>query len=116
MIREGEVLMLIDGNMIMSGFVSKGVNNLVDYGWKKIKDANNMRKAHEQNIETRIYQVTVDAINAFTFNEYQDQDILLYVVECIFRGFKEGKKYIEAVKMGLKILESQITDDRCQDF
>ena len=108
--------MLIDGNMIMSGFVSKGVNNLVDYGWKKIKDANNMRKAHEQNIETRIYQVTVDAINAFTFNEYQDQDILLYVVECIFRGFKEGKKYIEAVKMGLKILESQITDDRCQDF
>lgn len=108
--------MLIDGNMIMSGFVSKGVNNLVDFGWKKIKDANSDRKSHEQNIETRIYQVIVDAINVFTFNEYKDQDILYYVVECIFKGFKEGKKYIEAVKMGLKILESQITDDRCQDF
>ena len=68
--------MLIDGNMIISGFVSKGVNNLVDFGWKKIKDAYNMKKAHEQNIETRIYQVTVDAINAFTFNTYKNQDLL----------------------------------------
>jgi len=108
--------MLIDGNMIMSGFVSKGVNNLVDFGWKKIKDANSERKSHEQNIETRIYQVTVDAINVFTFNEYKNQDILYYVAESILRGFKSEIENIEAVKMGLKILESQISDDRCADF
>ena len=108
--------MLIDGNMIISGFVSKGVNNLVDFGWKKIKDAYNMRKAHEQNIETRIYQVTVDAINAFTFNTYKNQDLLFVAAEIIFSGFKSKKEPIEAVKTGLNILESQITNDRCQEF
>ncbi len=108
--------MLIDGNMIISGFVSKGVNNLVDFGWKKIKDVYNMRKAHEQNIETRIYQVTVDAINAFTFNTYKNQDLLFVAAEIIFSGFKSKKEPIEAVKIGLNILESQITNDRCQEF
>lgn len=108
--------MLIDGNMIISGFVSKDVNNLVDYSWNKIKDANNKRKSPEQNIETRIYQVTVDAINEFTFNKYKEQDTLYIATESIFRGFREGRKYIEAVKIGLKMLESQITDDSCVDF
>ena len=84
--------------MIISGFFSKGVNNLVDFGWNKIKDANNKRKSHEQNIETRIYQVTVDAINVFTFNEYKDQNILYYVAENILRGLKSEKENIEAVK------------------
>lgn len=102
--------------MIMSGFVSKGVNNLVDFGWKKIKDANSDRNSHKQNIETRIYQVTVDAINVFTFNEYKNQDILYYVAESILRGFKSEIENIEAVKMGLKMLDLQITDDRCADF
>ena len=108
--------MLIDGSMIMSGFVSKVVNDCGDILKNKIKSANNERNSHEQNIETRIYQVTVDAVNAFTFDTYKDQDILYFAAENILRGFKEGKKYIEAVKMGLKILESQISDDRCADF
>ncbi len=102
--------------MIVSGFVSKVDNNLVDFGWNKIKNVNNERNSHEQNIETRIYQATVDAINAFTFNEYKNQDILFYVAENILRGFISKKENIEAVKTGLKMLESQITDDRCEDF
>lgn len=114
--REDEADMIIDGNMIMSGFVSKVVNNLADFEWNKVKNVYNERKSHEQSIETRIYQVTVDAINVFTFDKYKNQDILYIVAESIFRGFKEGKNYIEAVKMGLQMLDSQITNDRCVDF
>lgn len=101
--REDEADMIIDGNMIMSGFVSKVVNNLADFEWNKVKNVYNERKSHEQSIETRIYQVTVDAINVFTFDKYKNQDILYIVAESIFRGFKEGKNYIEAVKMGLQM-------------
>lgn len=102
--------------MIISGFISKVDNNLVDFGWKKIKNVNNESNSHEQNIETRIYQVTVDAINAFTFDTYKNQDILYIAAESILGGFKSKKDKIEAVKAGLKMLESQIADDRCADF
>lgn len=108
--------MLIDGNMIISGFVSKVVNDCGDILKSKIRRADENRECSKQNIETRIYQVTIDAINAFTFNEYEDQDKLYIAAESIFRAFKERTKYIEAVKMGLKMLEPQITDDRCKDF
>ena len=102
--------------MIISGLVSKVDNNCVDFFWKKIKTADENRKSFEQNIETRIYQVIVDSINTFTFNAYKDQDTLYYAAECILRGFINKIEYIEAVKMGLKMLESQITVDRCVDF
>lgn len=108
--------MPIDSSMVISGFISKIVNDCVDVLKEKIRDADRNRKANEQNIETRIYQVTIDAINMFTYNDYKKHDILYDVAENILNGFKSGKEYVKAVKMGLEMFGPQVTDDRCKDF
>ncbi|MDE6566310.1 MAG: hypothetical protein K2K70_01085, partial [Lachnospiraceae bacterium] len=108
--------MLIDSSMVISGFVSKVINDCGDVLKSKIISADKNRKSSEQNIETRIYQVTVDAINVFMFDTYKEQDILYDAAESILRGFKIQKENIEAVKAGLKMLESQITDGICEGF
>ena len=108
--------MLIDGNMIISGLVSKVVNDCGDILKSKIRRADENRECSEQNIETRIYQVIIDAINESISSKNKKQEELYDAAESILSGFKSKKENIEAVKTGLKILESQITDDRCQDF
>lgn len=112
--------MLIDGSMIMSGFVSKVINEIVDIPGNPIKNAikkaDKDRKAKNQNIETRVYQVIIDAMKEFTIGTYKSEDILYDATEMIINGFRSKKENIEAVKTGLKILESQISDDRCADF
>ena len=112
----GDVLMITDGNMIMSGFVSKVINDCGDILKSKIRSADKNRKSSEQNMETRIYQVTIDAINIFTFDTCKDRDILYDAAERILKGFKGERENIEAVKAGLKMLESQITDGICEGF
>lgn len=56
--------------MIIGGFVSKIVSDVVDILENPIKDAirnaDKKRRDRNQNIETRIYQVTIDAIKEFT--------------------------------------------------
>ncbi len=109
--------MLIDGGMIISGFVSKVVNDCVDVLKDKIKDADKNRKANEQNIETRIYQVTIDAINKFTCDKYKGEDALYDSTESILNGLKSGKNNIaEIVRVGLKGLGLQVTGDTCEIF
>ena len=112
--------MLIDGSMIMSGFVSKVINEIVDIPGNPIKNAikkaDKDRKAKNQNIETRIYQVIIDAIKEFAKGIFKSEDTLCDAAEMIINAFRAKKENIEAVKAGLKMLESQITDDRCADF
>lgn len=109
--------MLITLDMVISGFVSKVVNDCVDVLKDKIKKADKNRKAYEQNIETRIYQVTIDALNVFTSNNFKNQDKLFDSAESILRGFKRSiDNNIDAVRAGLKMLVQQVTVDTCEDF
>ena len=108
--------MLIDGNMIISGFVSKVVNDCGDILKSKIRRADENRECSEQNIETRIYQVIIDAINESISSKNKKQEELYDAAESILSGFKTKKENIEVVKVGLEILDSSITYDRCQDF
>lgn len=75
--------MLIDSSMIISGFVSKVVNDCVDVLKEKIKDADKNRKSYEQNMQTRKYQVTIDALNEFTSDKYKGEDNLYDLAESI---------------------------------
>lgn len=109
--------MPIDSSMIISGLVSKVVNDGVDVLKKKIKDADKNRKVYEQNIETRIYQVTIDALKEFTKDENRGEDALYDAAESIIQGFKNwNDDYIEAVRAGFKKLELQVTGDTCEAF
>ena len=112
--------MIIDSSMVISGFISKIVSDIVDIPENPIKNAirnaDKKRKGKNQSIETRIYQVTIDAIKEFTKREYKGQDILYDAAESIIRGFKNGNNNAEAVRVGLKMLVSQVTSETCEEF
>lgn len=114
---KGEVLMMITKEMIISGFISKIVSDVVDIPENAIRNADKKRRDKNQSIETRIYQVTVDAIKEFTKREYKGQDVLYDAAESIIRGFIRNRNdKVEAVRMGLKMLVSQVGFDTCEDF
>lgn len=109
--------MPIDSSVIISGFVSKVVNDCMDVLKEKIKDADKDRKSYEQNMETRIYQVTIDALNEFTSDRYKGEDSLYDSAESILNGVKNSKiDKIDAVIAGLKMLGLQETTDTGKEF
>ncbi|MBO5093602.1 MAG: hypothetical protein J6C33_04500 [Lachnospiraceae bacterium] len=108
--------MQITGEMVIRGFGSMVAADCWDIFKNAIKSADKNRKALNQNIETRIYQVTIDAINAVTYNKYKEQDILYDSAESILKGFESGGENSEAVKAGLKMLGLQATGDMCKEF
>lgn len=102
---------------ILNGFAGKVISDCIDISINAIKKADKNRKSKNQTMETRIYQVTVDAIKAFTKREYKGQDVLYDVAESIIRGFMRNKNNkVEAVRMGLKMLGLQVTSETCKDF
>lgn len=106
--------------MIIGGFVSKVISDIVDIPENPIKDAlrnaDKKKRDKNQTIETRIYQVTIDAIKEFTKKEYKGQDVLYDAAESIIIGFKNSNNNVEAVRVGLKMLVSQVTSETCEGF
>ena len=118
---KGDVLMTIAEEMMLGGFVSKVINEVIDVPLKPIKNAiknaDKSRKDKNQSIETRIYQVTIDALNEFSNNKFKGRDVLYDAAESIIKGFKSSQNCNpEAVRAGLKMLRSQVTSDTCEDF
>lgn len=102
---------------VIGEFISEVVNNCVDVSWGKIKEADKNRKSKSQNIQTRIYQVIIDAINIFTCNKYKNQNKLYDAAETLLNGFKNSvDNQIESVKIGLNILISDVDNDTCERF
>ncbi len=99
---------------ILNGLASKIISDCIDISINAIKNADKNRKSYNQNIQTRIYQVIIDALNEFTYNKYKGQDKLYEGAESILKGFKGYKK--EAVELGLKMFISQVTDNVYMDF
>ncbi len=108
---------MIPEGAIISGFISKIINDVIDVTREKIKKADSDRKAENQSFETRIYQVIIDAINEFTYGEYANQDILYDAAENMLNGFKNSEKdNIVAVKSGLENFILNVDDTGCGKF
>lgn len=101
---------------VFGDFVSKVVSDGVDVLKSAIKDADLDRKSYNQNLQTRLYQLIVDALNRFTYNKYEKQDKLYAAAESILKGYISTQDNIDAVKSGLKMLVSDVNSDACQDF
>jgi len=101
---------------VFGDFVSKVVSDGVDVLKSAIKDADLDRKSYNQNLQTRLYQLMIDALNRFTYNKYEKQDKLYEVAESILKGYISTKDNTDAVKTGLKILVSDVNNDTCQEF
>lgn len=97
-------------------FVSKIVSDGVDILKGAIKDADLDRKSYNQNLQTRLYQLIVDALNGFTYNKYEKQDKLYDAAESILKGYVSNQNNIDAVKSGLKMLVLDVNNDICQEF
>lgn len=101
---------------VFADFVAKAVSDSVDVLKYAIKDADLDRKSYNQNLQTRLYQLIVDAINKFTYNKYEKQDKLYDAAESIIKGYIGIQDNVDAVKSGLKMLVSGVNDDTCQEF
>lgn len=101
---------------VFGDFVSKAVSDGVDVLKDAIKDADLDRKSYNQNLQTRLYQLIVDALNRFTYNKYEKQDKLYDAAESIIKGYIRIQNNVDAVKLGLKMLVSDVNSDTCQAF
>lgn len=101
---------------VFGDFVAKAVSDSVDVVKDAIKDADLDRKSYNQNLQTRLYQFIVDALNRFTYNKYEKQDKLYDAAESIIKGYIRTQDNVDAVKSGLKMLVSGVNNDTCQAF
>lgn len=101
---------------VFGDFVAKAVSDGVDALKDAIKDADLDRKSYNQNLQTRLYQLIVDALNRFTYNKYEKQDKLYDAAESIIKGCISSNDNTDAVKLGLKMLVSDVNSDTCQAF
>lgn len=56
------------------------------------------------------------AINDVTNYKYKDSDDLYDAIEKLFNEFKNHGDTLEVVKCGLKVLDTDISDQRCENF
>lgn len=110
--------MTFAAEVIISGFVSKAVNNCVDVSWDKIKNAVKNKNNKHQSLESQIYNVTVDVFNLITYNQYKNnQDKIYEAAELLLLGFKSNKRDdIEVIRSSLKLLFPYVDNDKCMEF
>lgn len=102
---------------ILNGFVGKVISDCIDISISAIKKADKNRKSKNQTMETRIYQVTIDALNVFPYNKYKKEEKVYDAAESILKELKGGNGNCkESVRVGLNMLSSDITEDVCEDF
>lgn len=110
--------MTFTAEVIISGFVSKVVNNCVDVSWDKIKNAVNNKNNKNQSLESQIYNVTVDVFNKITNNQYENnQDKLYEAAEMLLLGYKcNNEDDIEVIRSSLKLFYASVDNHKCMEF
>lgn len=115
--KDGGFMPGIPEGTIISGFISKIINDGVDISKPVIKKVIENQSSKNQNLQTKIYQVIINSINEVTRDCYKEQDIIYDVAEKILKGFKNNKEnHIEAVKYGLSVFGEHVNDEKCEEF
>lgn len=109
-------LMLGVLSRVLGDFVTKVVSDSVDVLKSAIKDADLNRKSRNQNLQAQLYLTIVDALNAYTYNKYKNQEHLYDAAESILKVFMCSKDDTYDLKIGLKVLVSGVDDDACKEF
>lgn len=104
--------------VIISGFVSKVVNNCFDVTWDKIKRAVKDKNNKHQSLESQIYNITVDVFNRITNNQYKNNQEKIYeAAEILLLGYKNIERDdIEVLKSSLKLFYPDVDNDKCMEF
>ncbi len=104
--------------VVFSGFVSKAVNNCVDVSWNKIKKIVESEKTKHKNLESQIYNVTVDVLNSITDNQFKsNQDNIYNSAEVLLKSFKNSEENeLRHIKSCLQMICSNVDEDKCIQF
>ena len=104
--------------VIFSGFVSKVVNDIADVTKDKIKAAVNCKTAKHQNLESQIYNITVDVLNNITVNRYKNhQDHVYDMAEVLLNGLKDTKGVVLGnIEFALQTVGLNIDKNKCIEF
>lgn len=97
-----------------SGCISKVINDGKDYSWAKIKRAINDK--YDRNLSTKIYHIIERTLNIVTNHNFKDTDKLYEAIEKMFFKFRDNGSTIESVKCGLRLLSSDVSVERCENF
>ncbi len=113
MIPEGTVI-----SGVIGGFISKIINDSVDVSKTSIKKVIESKITKNENMQSQIYQVIVNAFNEITYGKYQEnQDIIYDATENLLKGLKNNKgDIIEAVKAGLAVFGETVYSESCEEF
>lgn len=106
--------MTVIAEAFFSGCISKVINDVRDYSWAKIKSVINDR--NDRNLSTRIYRVIEKTLIKITDKKFKGSDILYEAIEKIFIEFRDNGSTIESVKCGLRLLGSNFSIERCENF
>lgn len=101
---------------VISGFISKAINNCIDVSWVKIKKI--VKNNKYQNMESQIYSIIISVLNQITYNKYKnDQDKIYQSAEKLLVGCKNANCVnIEVIRSGLQVLEECVNDDKYVQF
>lgn len=104
--------------VILSGLVSKIINDSIDISKRKIKEADKNRKQDCNNFQTRLYQVLVDVLKQFITDKIEvDSDKIYDAAEEMLKGFRNRENSCTiSIKRGLIILIPDIDNDKCDEF
>lgn len=101
--------------VVFSGFVSKAVNNCVDVSFDKIKKIVENKKTKNENLESQIYNITVDVLNSIADNQFKiNQDNIYNSAEVLLKSFKNSEENeLRHIKSCLQMLCSNVDEDKC---
>ncbi len=113
-----ELDMTFFAEVVFSGFVSKAVNNCVDVSWNKIKKIVESEKTKHKNLESQIYNVTVDVLNSIADNQFKsNQDNIYNSAEVLLKSFKNSEENeLRHIKSCLQMICSNVDEDKCIQF
>ncbi len=103
--------------IIFSGFVSKVVNDIVEISKDKISSAVKNKNTKHQNIESQIYNVTIDVLNKVAYNACENKQTKIYdTTEMLLKSFKENKEDKLSIKFCLRGLGLNADENKCLEF
>lgn len=104
---------MIPEGAIISGFISKIINDLVDVSKTAIKKAMENKASKNQDFQSQVYQIIVNVLNQITYNQYKnDQDKIYDAAGKLLSGFKSGRSNpIKIINSGLSTLISPTDTD-----
>lgn len=107
---------MIPEGVIISGFISKFINDGIDILKSTIQET--IENQDENKEDFQFYQVIINVLNQLTFHKYKENQNVIYdAAESLLREMRESKKIsIEAVRKAFHFFEASVDQEGYKKF